>query len=159
MLKVAAALDNDSATNIDLSATIGGVKRVNANSLYPDQFHWLPQEYCFNAADYRTKTIVPMFVQACASAGFHIAAKGWEAGPRLLRFRCIRGRKFTPENGNPIGCSKLCGLWRETKQPAGLTSQYGGIMITIGGSCQRSRLVVYAIMAMFNYVTMEQNSH
>jgi hypothetical protein len=62
MLKVAAALDNDSASNIDLSATISGVERVNANSLYPDQFHWLPQEYCFNTADYRTKTIVPMFV-------------------------------------------------------------------------------------------------
>jgi hypothetical protein len=30
-------------------------------------------------------------------------------------------------NGNPIGCSKLCGLWRERKPPAGLTSQYGGM--------------------------------
>ena len=98
LLKVAESLQNDTIITINLTPTIGQVRQPHANHLFHDQFYWLSKDYCLNDPEYRTKIIVPLFVQACAKAGFNICSKGWEGRSNCLKFMCIRGRKHKPEN-------------------------------------------------------------
>ena len=41
-----------------------------------------------NDATFQRKTIAPLFVSACAKAGFKVAMKGWEGSRNMIRFVC-----------------------------------------------------------------------
>ena len=76
---------------INLMSTIGTRKAAKRKTSDED-FLWLPEAYSVNTAQFREKTLIPLFVRSCVDAGFNLVAKGWKEKRQALVFICNRGR-------------------------------------------------------------------
>ena len=48
------------------------------------KWYYLPNTFNKNDATFQRKAIAPLFVSACAKAGFKIAMKGWEGSCNMI---------------------------------------------------------------------------
>ena len=69
-----------------------GKRKAAKRKTSPDDFYWLPSQFCINTPEFREKTLIPHFVRPCIAAGFNLVAKGWEDRNKSLYFMCNRGR-------------------------------------------------------------------
>lgn len=80
------------AVNADLMTVIG--RGVKANKCTLSERYYLPSQYNQNNAEYRAKTIAPIFASACACAGCEVRLKGWEKSKGFLKFVCPQYRRY-----------------------------------------------------------------
>ena len=52
---------------------------------------YLPSFFATNSAQFRTKHVVPFFVEACRKAGFAVSCSGWQEKKGSLLIQCKRG--------------------------------------------------------------------
>lgn len=78
--------------NADLMTVIG--RGVKANKCTLSERFYLPERFNQNNAEYRAKTIAPIFASACACAGCEVRLKGWEKSKSFLKFVCPQYRRY-----------------------------------------------------------------
>mmetsp|Transcript_29060 Transcript_29060/g.45729 ORF Transcript_29060/g.45729 Transcript_29060/m.45729 type:complete len:280 (-) Transcript_29060:136-975(-) len=87
---IATSLTNDNQIELDFSPTIGHGKNKPRNPSDGNSY-WLPAHLNQNTEIFRVKTIHPIFVNTCLSAGFKIHGD-WIDREDCIMFKCTRSR-------------------------------------------------------------------
>mmetsp|Transcript_21884 Transcript_21884/g.50390 ORF Transcript_21884/g.50390 Transcript_21884/m.50390 type:complete len:529 (+) Transcript_21884:101-1687(+) len=117
--------------NADLMKVIG--RGVKANKCTLSERFYLPPQYNKNTAEYRAKTIAPIFSSACAMAGCEVRLKGWEKSKGFLKFVCPHYRRYNKAKGGAqsVQRSKETGPPMNGSSPSSSSAAAGGIPMKV----------------------------